>query len=599
MQKNYFTKNLMAAMMLLAVSMSITSCQGLVDAVLGTEDNPVQKPETKPTTEEDASVVITSEGTTITISSLDELASSFSAADNEKFFQAIEASAKAGKEYVITIKSDASLSTADINNFVIPKVKGADINLVFEKALVTSKEKPLKITADEVPDASTEAVNKLTITMPDGSKDIYLSINLPETTVTLEGNVTYLYVESITALNTLYVESGVTIEEILVKGGFVVVKDGGSILTYVYNGKADYCGDKHIDIVYDPNVASYTGVAPLWLLYDANTIHPEIMSKEIDDNPYFCKYLKVIDVTADDNVEINWNNDVLKPLEKMTIGDGVSVTSWRMNAKNIIGEGTARFVLLGYANENTRWIWDNEQQQSVPVQRNELWAGMPAVEYVSNVIITSKNTNENITEYYSYLDDAPANLENCTIQFDNIYFGNMDNWPLKNGSVVKGCKFERTGNDDGINIRVPYQTGDKFGITFVSCDFAEGTKLYTNISDRKYDYSVMGYTYNYYDDGGSQKWVASKDDIPADILDYSKGNWWDESKWEYVTYKGYTVLIGFDSCKLGGNTVTQKSDMFTEALSWGPEGVECKLVIDGTTYVGAWYKGEYKFFEEY
>lgn len=597
MKKNYFMKSLTAVLLMLTVSMSITSCQGFVDAVLGTEDKPVQKPETKPTTDEDANVVITNEGTTITISSFDEFASSFSTADNEKFVQAIEASAKAGKEYVITIKSEQSLSTEDFVGLEIPRVEGADINIVFEKAPVTSEGDPLKITADEVPAASTDAVNKLTITMPDGADDIYLSINLPETTVTLEGKVTYHYVEAITALNTLYVNSGVTIEEILVKQGTVVVKDGGVIETYVYNGREDFEGIKHIDIVYDTNIASYTGVAPLWVRVSETEALPEIMSDIESEKPYFCKYLKVIDVKAEDNVEINWNNDFTKPLEKMTIGDGVSVTSWCMNAKNIIGEGTAKFVLFSQAYENTRWIWDDEQQQSVPVQRNELWAGMPGVEYVSNVIITSKNTNENITEYYSYLDDVPANLENCTIQFDNIFFGNMDNWPLKSGSVVKGCKFERTGNDDGINIRVPYQTGDEFGITFVSCDFVEGTKVYTNISDRKYDYSVMGYTYNK-NDGDGNHWVASKDEIPADVLDWSNGNWWEEPKWEYVKYNGYTVLIGFESCKLGGSTVTEKSEMFTEALSWGPEGVECKLVIDGTTYVGVWYKGEYKFFQE-
>lgn len=46
MRKNYFTKNLVAASMLLAVSMGMASCSGLIDAVLGDVDNPTQSNQT-------------------------------------------------------------------------------------------------------------------------------------------------------------------------------------------------------------------------------------------------------------------------------------------------------------------------------------------------------------------------------------------------------------------------------------------------------------------------------------------------------------------------------------------------------------------------
>jgi hypothetical protein len=50
MKKNYFTKKLMAASMLLAVSMGMASCSEFLDEVLGTTDNPTTQPTTQPTT---------------------------------------------------------------------------------------------------------------------------------------------------------------------------------------------------------------------------------------------------------------------------------------------------------------------------------------------------------------------------------------------------------------------------------------------------------------------------------------------------------------------------------------------------------------------
>ena len=41
MRKNNLVKNLLAAMTLLFASSTMISCQGLVDAVIGSEDNPV------------------------------------------------------------------------------------------------------------------------------------------------------------------------------------------------------------------------------------------------------------------------------------------------------------------------------------------------------------------------------------------------------------------------------------------------------------------------------------------------------------------------------------------------------------------------------
>ncbi len=49
MQKNYFMKNVLAATMLLTASLSIVSCQGLIDAIVGSEDNPSSQVQPSPT----------------------------------------------------------------------------------------------------------------------------------------------------------------------------------------------------------------------------------------------------------------------------------------------------------------------------------------------------------------------------------------------------------------------------------------------------------------------------------------------------------------------------------------------------------------------
>ena len=51
-------KNVLAASMLLALSMGMSSCTGLVDAVLGTSDKPTTQPTTQPTT---SSAVVTAD----------------------------------------------------------------------------------------------------------------------------------------------------------------------------------------------------------------------------------------------------------------------------------------------------------------------------------------------------------------------------------------------------------------------------------------------------------------------------------------------------------------------------------------------------------
>ena len=390
MRKNYFMNNVLAASMLLTVSMGMSSCTGLVDAVLGTSDKPTTQPTTQPTT---AGAVVTADQTTITISSFEEMAKAVSAEQNEAFIKAIETKAVAGEKYTINIKSEKPLSTANFEGLVIPRVVGSKIDVVFDKPLVTSESNPLKVTADEKnSDTPTDAVNELTITLPNGSDNVYLSVNMPETTVKLEGNVTYQFVEAITAINTLVVESGVTIKELQYKigsGTSVVVKNGGVIETFVYRTDIYFMGitEKGLTYAVIPGIMVFSPIA-----------------KDENGDPYYINCLKVVKGDA----EVCGLYHTFSPqhtvgsspdLKKLIIGDGAVVRNMNYTSipyDDIIGEGNATF-LYGY-------------------NMNEISSRDEDVKYVD---LADVNSVYNVTFKPKYasgstITNIPSNNDKCT-----------------------------------------------------------------------------------------------------------------------------------------------------------------------------------------
>ena len=340
--------------------MGMSSCTGLVDAVLGTSDNPTTQPTTQPTA---SSAVVTADQTTITISSLEDMANAVSAEQNEQFLNAIKAKAAAGEEYTINIKSEQPLSTNSFEGLVIPRVEGSNIN-------------------------------ELTITLPKGSDNVYLSVNMPETTVKLEGNVTYQFVEAITAINTLVVESGVTIKElqapIIFNRNSVVVKNGGVIETFVYRTDIYFMGitEKGLTYAVTPGLEFFFPIA-----------------KDENGDPYFINCLKVVKGDAEycglyHTFSRPHNDGELFPdLKKLIIGDGAVVRNMNYPSipyDDIIGEGNATF-LYGY-------------------NMNEISSRDEDVKYVD---LADVNSVSNVTFKPKYDSGAaiyniPSNNVNCT-----------------------------------------------------------------------------------------------------------------------------------------------------------------------------------------
>ncbi len=158
---------------------------------------------------------------------------------------------------------DQALAESGVNTFTIKgtieqaveveiPASGVDVTLNFD-ALATTSTNVLTIKQGEATVAG-ESTHKLTINMPTTDGGQYLTIQAPETTVTLaSGN--YAVVTALTAQNTLVVEKGVTIDRLEVEDGGVDVyghvknlvrKEGYTenvILTIKDGGKVDSIGN--------------------------------------------------------------------------------------------------------------------------------------------------------------------------------------------------------------------------------------------------------------------------------------------------------------------------------------------------------------------
>lgn len=225
---NTLGRTFLTAAMLLIAGMSFTSCDEFFEWL---NDNPVETTQNG----EEATVALTNSGASMTVST---------ASDISNLLNEVKAdiASKGSSEYVVTIKSSSDLKTSGSDNAIsIPKVVGSNINLTFNEAVSTST--PLTIKAAETTSTTpTVAVNKLTVTMPSGTSGVSLNVEMPETSVTLKatsGSVVFDEIVATTALNTLYIEEGVSIKNLQIKGGRVIVKDGGSIETYVHSSDGD------------------------------------------------------------------------------------------------------------------------------------------------------------------------------------------------------------------------------------------------------------------------------------------------------------------------------------------------------------------------
>ena len=114
----------------------------------------------------------------------------------------------------------------------VPVVEGvkAVATLEFAQTPTTSESTPLIIAeAETTSQPAVEATNEMVLSFPNNSSEkVYLELETPQNTVTVEsGN--FATIVAATAANTFVVCDGVTIENLIVKAGNVVIQAGGEI----------------------------------------------------------------------------------------------------------------------------------------------------------------------------------------------------------------------------------------------------------------------------------------------------------------------------------------------------------------------------------
>lgn len=119
------------------------------------------------------------------------------------------------------LASEVDATDPNAGSIAIPDNKEKTI-LDFQVTPKTLQDKPLKFESN-TSSSSTDATQELDINMPSDAEDLYVDINTPTATTTLNGG-TYAQVTALTANQTLIIGEGVTVKKLVLKGGNVELK---------------------------------------------------------------------------------------------------------------------------------------------------------------------------------------------------------------------------------------------------------------------------------------------------------------------------------------------------------------------------------------
>jgi hypothetical protein len=555
MKKNYF--KIMAIAIMVMTGVSFTSCDEQLD-------NPVVDPTEAET--EDLVIEETAQGAKITINKLSAVSSFIDELKTviEKF-----QTENPGKQFVLDIETTATLEATETDyTLLIPNLSEFNIVINLNGNLVTSA-KPLTLKLDQKAGTRDEVGEKIktnydnVITLNLKNDDIDLILDVPGTTV------------FINKLNSIQILNGVSI-----------LKDGGSINTYVWaptrndyemnNGEPEWVKFTESGDDYRPNV-SYT-----------------------NGDPYCFKNLKIVKGKAD-YAKINvWDEN--RKLDKLTIAEGLTVVlNYSPYIKEIVGEGNGAIL-----KSSSIW-WTDEEKKTVATD-----ISLYGVDKISNITIEpllDGDYKEGKIER-STIYSAPVDIENVTFKMGYVAFRN----PNATSAAVKNCKFESDVNDRRVEIAIPGQTEtiNAFKFNFENCEFSENVIFYNYIVTSKPKLDANGkvvyedvYHWVVYDEAGNYLYETSSNN-EANIPESTKavgllenGSWtyneetqtWEAPKgywinqeivYEEITFKDFYATISFKDCKYAGKTMTAESFHFNGA--WLPTGAYLRYEFDGKVY---------------
>ena len=626
MRKNNLIHLAVSAAIALAASFSLSSCED----ILGEWDR--STPDLFPNIgKNEVTITKTATGASVTVNAPSDITNLLASVTSD-------IAAKGSSEYVFDITNSGVKSSSGDNTITVPKVSGSNINLVFDKGINT--ESTLVIKASETASSTpTTAVNKLTITMPDGTTSLNLVIDMPETSVTVKtasGSAVYEGIVANTATNTLIIESGVTVKNLQVKGGRVVVKDGGTIETYVHasDGRIIYLKKEGVMPKYLPGVTSNG---------QEDWENPILEISNEQGEPYYCQNLKVIKGSEEyTRLEIFGDFEGAK-FKKLMIGDGAAVNFGNTdypNIETIEGEGNAR-ILYGVSyldfndNETMRYfgyINFYYVQNLSGVSCSPLWKDK-GVDYIS--IYGIPENTKNCSFEAQFIGNIGYGAKNCTFNAINEVYGisdgaedcsyTADNWisfntPEKSSASFKGCKFNLLAGQS-LHFEAPAQTSSipSFTWTFTNCEFSSNIHIngVLNSSIPRYDekgnmvymdeYVYWEYITLYNDnqepDGGY--WITNSttdfDKVPAEAKaagEISDAKFWDgtnpagyavyyQPQYDPVEFNNYVARFAFEGCKTGSSAITS-ANFPCNAIYWVPDGAKLYYTIEGEDYEPQW-----------
>lgn len=523
MKRNYFGKLLAIAMIF--AGFSLTSCDKNDNAII---DGEVFEPST---------VKKVDGGAVVTASTPAEVSRMISRLRKE-----IVEAAENNETYTININAAALNATATDNIISLLTVNNSDLVVNFTGAITTDE--PLVLQSkgvDENAYPSNPARSKVAINLPGGTSGIDLQVNMPTASVTLKptsGSLSINELSTKTAWETLNIEGDVTIDLLLNKGGYVVMKDGGKINSIIVENQNLEVDEKGIRIpnVYNDSIRKTTDYT------EDDYVH--VQSARINKNER--KDLSFIDILSSKKLaqeiipEIILSDGVYAWVNKRGTGDSEE----KFPYVNITGEGNATMMPNG-ADWGGLSLWCPTRLEldciynltNVTVDYSK-YLKMAWDETGTFYEITELGNDYFIDRGETSEISLPVNSENCTFKAMKIHCsGDMFSEDIVL-STHKGCTFDNLKSEDKpfFITHYPGQSEKRktFIVAFDACGFVQ---------------ACFGTEYT------------------------------GHTGVEYKDFKGYML---FDNSKAGGKAITKDTDMVY--YDWHPEGSATTYTIDGADY---------------
>ena len=514
MRKNYFKQNLMAASMLLAVSMGMMSCSGLIDAIVGSEDKPVEQQAIQ------TIATVTGADPTSVTNALQSIVTD----------EAVAAAAAKGEPIKVTVAGSGVSTYASDQTITIPQKNGAEVEITFAAAPTGTESNALVLEASKgAGELPGDANNNLVVTMPP-SEGLAVTIELPETTVTLKtdgtGAVVYKDVIAKTAKQTIIIDKGVTIQEHELVGGNIVVKDGGAIETIAVTLK---------------DRAGLVCLGSWWSGVSFKGEEPDYDILNEDGSPYVPKYLRLKKGKGEYvSVETRCRED--EYIEKVTVDEGLTITGLGQY-KCYEGKGNNRLHTRSFVNEEGEYFAD----------------------FPSNTELVSNFTIANEIHDVDGLYDGVANL---IINF-------LDSETHSKTFTFDKCSFENSKTQFALNAR-------KLKAVIHYLAFEEGV-----------DPEAPDAWMHVYDKTNLQD-LLELGIPNKEVEGGQPGGYWTDERLdddESLNGSDLTFTLIFKNCTIGGVPISKDNVKFPIWGLWAPESIKFNVIIDGTTYkaVGKWY----------